>query len=67
MKLSIKTVTIWFMWIMAALFFAWAAYWAPTGSDGPTAPEAFLVLLGIAHLVAGAALIVGNFAEDNDW
>lgn len=68
MKISNKTIVIWLMWVMAVIFFAWSAYWAPEPDSGPvTAPEFFLFVLGIAHLIGGIALIITSFADDNDW
>jgi len=68
MTISNKTLLIWAIWIMATLFFAWSVYWAPTPTgECCTAPELFLSLLGITHLVGGVVLTVVSLAEDNHW
>jgi len=62
-----RTIVIWFCWVAAVLFFAWASYWAPGDSGDATAPEIFLALLGVIHLLGGAALTTMSLGDEADW
>lgn len=64
-----RTITIWACWIVGVLFFAWASYWAPGGGRAGelSAPEFFLSLLALVHLVVGAVLTCMSLGEQADW
>lgn len=67
MKISKLLLGVWVCWVVSTLFFAYVTYGAPAdvGSMNPTAPEFFLFVLGLCHLVAGIVLLIGVFIHDN--
>ncbi len=62
-----RALVVWVLWVAAALFFAYATYYAPSGQAGslPTAPELFFFVLGCAHIFFGGLLLVDTFIKDN--
>lgn len=64
-----RTLIIWFCWVASAIFFAWCAFWAPTDATKlfGTAPEFFLFVLGMSHLIGGAILTFMSLGDEADW
>jgi len=65
-----RTFVIWFCWVAAVVFFAWCSFWAPDADindKAPTAPEFFLFLLGMVHMIGGAVLTAISLGDQADW